>query len=209
MSQHKATHMTATRLRIILAASLFVILGIISTVFYFGREQLANLATDVSHAHIDADASSQNLNTLRTLKQNLDKNASIATRANQLAANSADYDYQNQIINDLESYSHATGVGITGIDFSAGGTTAAPSGPAISSSGSGGGGSPVSSVASKTTSVVVGIQSPVDYASLLNFVHAIEQNLPKLQIARLSLSRATSSSDKVTISSIAIQMYIK
>lgn len=209
-------HLTALKLRAILVASLFLILAIIVGIFYVGRQQLSVIATSVNHANADADASANNLSTLQKLQKTLAANQSVIDRATKLDAASVGYDYQNQILNDLATYGHQTGVTFTGADFSVA-TAAAPAASVVSpGTTQSGAASPATSGAPatgaapvKTVTVTVTLDNPVSYTSLLNFIHAIEQNLPKMQIARLNISRDTKDPTKVTVTSFGIEMYTK
>lgn len=199
-------HLTALKLRIILVASLFVIVAIIVGIFYVGRQQLSTIATTVNHANADANASADNLTTLKKIQDILTSKSSVVDRAKKLDATSAGYDYQNEIINDLGTYAHQTGVTITGVDFSSATTaTAAPTSP--------GGGTPATATtgaggANKPITITVTLGSSVSYTSLLNFIHATEQNLPKLQVSRINISRSNQSPGSVDVTNLGIDMYI-
>lgn len=208
-------HMTAQKLRVMLIAALFLMLAIITGVFYLGRQQLSVIAMSVNHANADANASNDNLNTLKKIQDTLAKNQTVITRASQLDATSNGYDYQNKIISDLETYGRQTGVGVTQVDFSAA-FAATGSGAAVvpATPGPGAAGQTPSTTTntanmSKPITISVTLDSPATYTSLLKFINLIEQNLPKMQIARLNLSHLDSDPSKVTVSNFAIEMYVK
>ncbi len=199
--------MNASTLRIVLSVLLFVIVAIIGGIFYVGRSQLTSVSTRVNQAVADAQQSANSLDTYKRLETELKTNQSVVDRAKLLTADMTQYQYQNQIILDLQTYARQNGVGITNIDF--GSTTdssattpaAAPATPATGGSDTGG--------SSKSISITITPSNPVGYTNLLNFVHAIEQNLPKMQISKLSMSRDGTDKSKVSVTDISIQMYVK
>lgn len=203
-------HMTAQKLRVMLIAALFLMLAITVGVFYLGRQQLSVIAMSVNHANADANASNDNLNTLKKIQDTLAKNQTVISRASQLDATSNGYDYQNKIISDLETYGRQTGVGVTQVDFSAAFAAAGSSAPASATPATGQT-PPTTSAAnmSKPITISVTLDSPATYTNLLKFINLIEQNLPKMQIARLNLSHLDSDPSKVTVSNFAIEMYVK
>lgn len=207
--------LTALKLRAMLVASLFLILAIIVGIFYIGRQQLSVIAVSVNHANADAAASDNNLSTLQKLQETLKTNQSVIDRATKLDATSTGYDYQNQILDDLANYGRQTGVTFTGADFSVATatpatTSVAPATAPGATTSPVGGSTPAATVAPvKTITVTVTLDSPVSYTSLLNFIHAIEQNLPKMQISRLNISRYDKDPTKVNVTSFGIEMYTK
>ncbi|HSW91458.1 MAG TPA: hypothetical protein VLG09_02335 [Candidatus Saccharimonadales bacterium] len=188
--------LTAATFRLILSASLVVITGIGITLFSLANDQLRSVATDVSHVVVDANASQDNLTTLEKIKKTLASEQDIVARTNQIVAESKSYEYQDQIVTDLNGYASKAGIAITNLDFSAGaaktpGATAAP----------------VVTSGLHSTSVTVTIQNPVGYNQLLQFMKSLEQNLTKMQISKVSLSRGEGGG--VTSDAFAIEVYIK
>lgn len=191
--------LTATTVRIILSASLLVITGIGVTIFSLAHSNLQQVATDVSHVVVDSDASQNNLTTLETVKKTLAVNQDVIVRASDIVADSQSYQYQDQIVTDIGGYANRAGIGITNIDFSAAKATA-PSSPTAAT--------PAAPLGVKTTSVSVTLKNPVDYNSLLRFIESIEQNLTKMQISKVSLSRSTAGNE-ITSDILTIEVYIR
>lgn len=191
--------LTASTFRLILSASLVIITGIGITLFSLANDQLRSVATDVSHVVVDANASQNNLTTLEKIKKTLASEQDIVARTNQIVAESKSYEYQDQIVTDLNGYASKAGIAITNLDFSAGTakTPAATTTPAA----------PVVASGLHSTSVTVTIQNPVGYNQLLQFMKSLEQNLTKMQISKVSLSRGEGGS--VTSDAFAIEVYIK
>jgi len=198
--------LTATTLRLILAISLVVIAGLAASGFVFFNNQLQSVATEVSRAAAEASASQNNLQTLQKIQKDLRENQDVVQRASNIVAESQSYRYQDQIITDLNSYAGAAGITINTIDF---GTTGQAGTTPLSGSATP---APTPTTAptlagAKPTSVSITISNPVGYVNLLNFIHSIEQNLTKMQIAKIGLTKGTSGAS-VTSEAFAIEVYI-
>lgn len=196
--KRSTTSMTATKLRVILAICMLTISLLAAGLFYVGYHQLKALATDVRNSVGVANASKNSLTSLQQTEQDLKANQDIVTRASRVVADGQDYAYQNMIITDLQTYANRTGLTINTIDFSANsantGTSAAPA---------------ADSGTSKTAKVTVTLKNPVNYDNLLHFMRSIEQNLTKLQIANIGLSKAGDDAKSVTTNSLSIELYTK
>lgn len=196
--------MTATTLRLMLSVSLFVIAAIGIVGFFYAQGYLHTVAIDTSHSVVDANASQDNLQTLQKIQKTLIADQDVISRTNSIVADSQSYQYQNQIISDINTYAAKAGISITNLDFSdKGGTT-----PAAVTPGSVSATAPTQPAGVKATSVTVTLKNPVSYNNLLLFIRSIEQNLTKMQISRVSLSKGTDSST-VTSDALAIEVYIK
>src|SRR5688572_14392120 len=93
--------MTATKLRLILSISLGVIMLVAAGLFAFADSQLRQLAIEVNHKSVDATASQSNLATLEKVRAILTDEKIAVERARSIVADSKSYQYQDQIINDL------------------------------------------------------------------------------------------------------------
>lgn len=194
--------LTATSLRLILSISLLAIVGLGIALFSLSHRTLKNVAIDVSHTVADADASQNNLQNLQNLKRDLASKQDIVKRAESIVAESRSYEYQNQIINDLNDYAARAGLSITNIDFTGNQTSGSTPTPGVAPT------TPSTTVNGvKSTIVSVALKNPVDYTGVLRFLKSVEQNLTKMQIANVGLSKA----DDGGISSdvLNIEVYIK
>ena len=193
--------LTATRLRTILILSLFVVTILAAVIFYFADKSIQSFAVDVSHAAVDAKASQDNIQTLQKIQDQLINDKEVVDRANSIVADSKSYLYQDQIINDINGYASKAGVKITSITFSttqqSAAAGAAPTASAL----------PAPS-GTKSTAASIALQNPVNYNSLLRFVKSVEQNLTKMQISKISLSKGTSGND-VTSDTLTIEVYVR
>lgn len=207
----KKSTMTATKLRALLCVGLVATTGLAGGVFYLGHGQLEALATDVSHAIADANASQNNIEQLKKTEKDLEANRDVFARAGKVVADSKQYNYQNVIVNDLNTYAQQYGLSITNIDFSSGATgggSATPATPVTPGTGAEATPSaPASSV--KTVAVNVTLENPVDYDNLLRFVRAIERNLTKMQVANFSVTKSAENPNDVSTNSLSIELHVK
>ncbi|MFI5212624.1 MAG: hypothetical protein ACHQTE_01560, partial [Candidatus Saccharimonadales bacterium] len=60
----------------------------------------------------------------------------------------------------------------------------------------------------KSTSVAVTLVNPINYNNLLTFVKLIEQNLTKMQVSKIGLSKDPSS-NKIISDALTVEVYIR
>ena len=198
----KRRPLTATTLRAILSVAMFVIAAVGGVAFWIANSKLEEYAIQVSHTSADADASRSNLQNLQKIQQTLTQDQEVVQRASNIVADSQSYQYQNQIITDLNDYAAKAGIEITNINFAStqtttGGATPTPAAPAA----------PAPSGV-KSMPVSVTLKNPVDYLSLLKFVKSIEENLTKMQISRINLSKDPTK-NSVTSDALTIEVYVR
>lgn len=198
----KLNKLTATRLRLVLAAVIVLLTLLIALGFYGVQSYLYKFAVEVSHANEDAATSGNDIQKLQNLQQKLADEASIIDRTKKIVADSKSYEYQDQIIADLNTYAARAGVLITSFVFADNNAQA-----------SAGASAPADTTAAaipglKSTTVAITLESPTKYNQVMNFVHYIEQNLTKMQLASLELTKGAAS-DEVATSTLEIGVYIK
>lgn len=199
---------TAAKLRVVLAATMLLIFILAVVSFWFFRNQLEGYATEVRKANADASVSEKNISKLKELEKDLEDNTVAIARAEKIVGDSKFYQYQNQIIDDLNNYAKAAGIFIESYSFlesggagTAGGTTAAPTAPA------GPDGPPPAGL--KTTGVSITLKSPIKYEALMRFVHSIETNLTKMQLTGVSITRVEYNSQDVSTNPLNIEVYTR
>lgn len=204
----KNIKLTAVSFRLILSITLFLIAGLIVAAVWLSTSKLKEFATEVSQISSDASASQDSVQTLQKTKQELDAQKDIVTKAANIVADSQSYKYQDQIIKDLNAYATASGLSITNFSFAsstAAGTT--PTTPAPAATGTPAPAATAVPSGVKLTTASITLKTPINYVNLLQFIHSIEQNLTKMQIARITLSKGQTSRE-VTTDSLEIQVYI-
>lgn len=190
--------LTATKLRLMLSLSLGVITLIAAGLFAFADSQLRQLAIEVNHKTVDANASQNNLTTLEKVQDILENEKTVVERARSIVADSKSYQYQDQIITDLNGFAAKNGVSITNVNFSSTSGTTTPPASTVA---------PVSGL--KSTTVVVTLKTPVNYNNLLRFLASIEQNLTKMQVSKVTLSRGSATGTDINTDALTIEVYIR
>src|SRR5690606_8118300 len=105
-------NISAVRLRMIFVATLFILTAGAATIVYVANQSLSQAADDTSKAVADAEASQNNLQDLQQIQKALNDRQDIVKRADNIVANSQNYQYQNQIINDLKKYADLVGISL-------------------------------------------------------------------------------------------------
>ena len=200
MSERKREKMTpAVTMRIVFALSLVIILVGMGAIVYFGYTMLQGTAEEVSKIQTEAKAVDAKVQNLARLEKEMEKYKDSVAKARQLVAETQQYQYQNQIISDLTTYANQSGVGIEGFTFASG---SAGSKSSSGSSGANSGAGP------KSMKVSVRLGEKTDYMALLRFMHLIEQNLTRMQIASVSMSKAEGAG-QVNTQTLDVEVYVR
>ena len=203
--------LNAVKLRIILSASLVLIIAVAAMIVYLANTQLREVATIASNKAADATASDDAVFTLERIQKKLNEEKGTIERVNSIVADSQSYQYQNQIISDLNDYASKASITITNLDFSAGNTTASTPGapsPALPATPDAAAVAPATTGGLKSTSVSVTLANPVNYNNLLRFIRLIEQNLTKMQISKVNLTKEADATE-VNTETFTIDVYIR
>ena len=207
--------LTATNLRIILAVSLVVITAIGAGGFALAYNWLDGFAADASTVASQAAASESELQELSQTEKMLKTQHHAVERASKIAAESKSYQYQDQIINDLNDFARKAGITISDITFAddnAKGGSSSNSSSSSSSSSSKTGTSLPTIAGLKATTASVTVKNPVEYRKLLTFMYLVEQSLTKMRIANVDLSRSTAQGqppDSITSNTLTIEVYLR
>lgn len=198
--------LTAARLRLILGLSLALVSVAGTVLFAFGYKQLQLAAVDTNNSTTQAALSNSSLDNLMATQQLLASQSDAVSRASQMVAESRSYLYQDQIVNDMNAYANNAGVTIESITFgSPTGTGTSPASPSATSS------APTIS-GLHSTLATISLVSPISYSNLLTFVYNINQNLTKMRIDQLDISRATGNgvpAGSVTVNAFNVEVYIR
>lgn len=192
--------LTATKLRLILGVSLLLIALLMLLFVTNATRGLKTYSNDVSQVLADASASQDNIQTLQKIQQELLANKDVIARTNDIVADSQSYQYQDQIITDINDYAAQAGINVTNIDFLKAdpSTTTTPAQPSTT---------PPAPTGVKSTAVSITVKNPVVYENLLRFIKSIEQNLTKMQISRIGLAKDATGG--VTSEVLNIEVYIR
>ena len=202
--------LTATNLRIILAVSLVAITAIGAGGFALAYNWLDGFAADASTVASHAAASESELQELSQTEKMLKTQHHAVERASKIAAESKSYQYQDQIINDLNDFARKAGITIADITFA---DNNAKGSSSSSSSSSNKTGTSLPTIAGlKATTASVTVKNPVEYRKLLTFMYLVEQSLTKMRIANVDLSRSTAQGqppDSITSNTLTIEVYLR
>lgn len=196
----KGRPLYATTLRLILIVTLFLVAIIATGIFVLVTDRLRDTATEASHILAQANNSQNDIQILQRIEDELKKNKDVAERASSIVADSQSYQYQDQIIKDLTDYATKSGITITNFDF---GTTKSTTSSAPSPTPA----EPQAPAGVKSTSVSITLKNPVSYEGMLRFIHSVEQNLTKMQISKIGLSKETGG--RVTSDALTIEVYVR
>ena len=218
---------TAVRFRLVMSIAIGLLLAATVAIAFFGLQLLGSRAVEVSQVVYEADNSEQKLNSIRSLRAEMESQPDAVDRARQIVAESQSYSYQNLIVKDIASMANRAGVEITNYTFSepgaesaGGAATPAPSptptpeagsaDPAATPGAAGAEGTPATTAQStlKSISFDITLKTPVEYTRLLKFIHYVEQNPTKMQISTLTLSKGESS-QSVGIDALTIEVYVR
>ena len=203
--------LTATNLRIILAVSLVAITAIGAGGFALAYNWLDGFAADASTVASQAAASESELQELSQTEKMLKTQHHAVERASKIAAESKSYQYQDQIINDLNDFARKAGITIADITFTD--NNAKGSSSSSSSSSSNKTGTSLTAIAGlKANTDSVTVKNPVEYRKLLTFMYLVEQSLTKMRIANVDLSRSTAQGqppDSITSNTLTIEVYLR
>lgn len=209
MSERKREKMTpAVTMRIVFALSLVLILVGMGVVVYFGYTMLQGTAEEVSKVQTEAKAVDAKVQNLARLEKEMEKYKDSVAKAQQLVAETRQYQYQNQIINDLTTYASQSGVGIAGFTFASGSAGSKSSSGSSSTSGAGSSTGASTGAGPKSMKVSVRLNEKTEYMALLRFMHLIEQNLTRMQIASVSMSKAEGTG-QVNTQTLDVEVYVR
>ena len=209
MSERKREKMTpAVTMRIVFALSLVLILVGMGGIVYFGYTMLQGTAGKVSKIQTEAKAVDAKVQNLARLEKEMEKYKDSVAKARQLVAETQQYQYQNQIINDLTTYANQSGVGIAGFTFTSGSAGAKSNSGSSGTSGTNNSSGSNSAAGPKSMKVSVRLNEKTDYMALLRFMHLIEQNLTRMQIASVSMSKAEGVG-QVSTQTLDVEVYVR
>ena len=197
----KQRALTPSIARAILAGTLLLTIATGIGVFVFGQQQLSAVAEETRKSTTDAESSSNELQTLTTLKNRLKEQDKDVERAAKIVSITKNYSYQDQVVQDLVNYANASGVVIKSIDFSANNSSAASkstNAATITKAPTG----------TKSISATVTLNTPVAYDSLRDFIYRIEKNLFQMQISNLTLS-SNKDTGGVVVDALTVTAYVR
>lgn len=187
-----------SRLLMGLIALLVVLAGV---GYYYGSEFLRQTVIQTSHIKTDASLSESNIAKLKKLETELEDKKEVVARTTQIISESSEYQYQDQIVRDINAYASRAGVKVIGYDFGDGGKKIQR--PTANKK------QPIVIKGVTTLNATLTLATPIKYDNFLKFLKAIEQNLTKMQVTGVNMSPDTQDSNSISNPSVGLQIYVK
>ena len=188
----KKSHLKATTLRTAMIVAIFIIIGLSTAGFYYAQDQLGKFATEVNNTTPKSTVDSTDTKAIKQLKDDIANHQAAADKANAIVASSQNY--QSQVTQDLNKYASSADVSIKDYNF-------APVTDATKSLAS------ISGLQSNSATIT--LKSPAPFTNLMQFIKAVESNLPKMQFTSINLSSTTNSGNSVSVEPLTIGIYTR
>lgn len=193
--------LNASIARIILSLLLLIILSAMVGLVIFAYSFLSKTSEEVGKMQTEAIAVDAKIQSLLASKSQLDRNSDTVKKAKNIVSESKLYQYQNQIIQDLNTYADRAGIPIKAFSFQDEPTTSAKT--ATSSKRT-----PASPAGVKSTFVSIQLGDHIDYTKFLHFLSLIEKNVTRMQLLGVSISRGANNHE-ISIQSLEVKVYTR
>ena len=193
--------LNASIARIILSLLLLIILSAMVGLVIFAYSFLSKTSEEVGKMQTEAIAVDAKIQSLLASKSQLDHNSDTVKKAKNIVSESKLYQYQNQIIKDLNTYADRAGIPIKAFSFQNEPTTSAKT--ATSSKRT-----PASPAGVKSTFVSIQLGDHIDYTKFLHFLSLIEKNVTRMQLLGVSISRGANNHE-ISIQSLEVKVYTR
>lgn len=193
--------LNASIARIVLSLLLLIILSAMVGLVIFAYSFLSKTSEEVGKMQTEAIAVDAKIQSLLASKSQLDRNSDTVKKAKNIVSESKLYQYQNQIIKDLNTYADRAGIPIKAFSFQNEPTTSAKT--ATSSKRT-----PASPAGVKSTFVSIQLGDHIDYTKFLHFLSLIEKNVTRMQLLGVSISR-DANNHEISIQSLEVKVYTR
>ena len=193
--------LNASIARIVLSLLLLIILSAMVGLVIFAYSFLSKTSEEVGKMQTEAIAVDAKIQSLLASKSQLDRNSDTVKKAKNIVSESKLYQYQNQIIKDLNTYADRAGIPIKAFSFQNEPTTSTKT--ATSSKRT-----PASPAGVKSTFVSIQLGDHIDYTKFLHFLSLIEKNVTRMQLSGVSISRGANNHE-ISIQSLEVKVYTR
>lgn len=200
-------HITAVRLRIALTVVLVGMFVLALAATSYGLNELRTFASTTKETVANAQTANDRAELSKLKIAQYDKIPDAVDRAEQVVSDRQGYAYQDEAYRDLLAIARRTGVSIQRYSFSDAKPSAQPISGNAPKSPTAPSGKTQAGVAS--TYITISLENPLQYRNFLNFIHAVEQNLTKMQIERIALSSGSDSRNEVVTDSITLEVFVR
>ena len=193
--------LNASIARIILSLLLLIILSAMVGLVIFAYSFLSKTSEEVGKMQTEAIAVDAKIQSLLASKSQLDRNSDTVKKAKNIVSESKLYQYQNQIIQDLNTYANRAGIPIKAFSFQNEPTTSAKTAkPSKRTS--------TNPAGVKSTFVSIQLGDHIDYTKFLHFLSLIEKNVTRMQLSGVSISRGANNHE-ISIQSLEVKVYTR
>lgn len=193
--------LNASIARIILSLLLLIILSAMVGLVIFAYSFLSKTSEEVGKMQTEAIAVDAKIQSLLASKSQLDRNSDTVTKAKNIVSESKLYQYQNQIIKDLNTYADRAGIPIKAFSFQNEPTTSAKTTKSSKRT-------PANPAGVKSTFVSIQLGDHIDYTKFLHFLSLIEKNVTRMQLLGVSISRGANNHE-ISIQSLEVKVYTR
>ena len=193
--------LNASIARIVLSLLLLIILSAMVGLVIFAYSFLSKTSEEVGKMQTEAIAVDAKIQSLLASKSQLDRNSDTVKKAKNIVSESKLYQYQNQIIKDLNTYADRAGIPIKAFSFQNEPTTSAKTATSNKRT-------PASPAGVKSTFVSIQLGDHIDYTKFLHFLSLIEKNVTRMQLLGVSISRGANNHE-ISIQSLEVKVYTR
>ena len=193
--------LNASIARIILSLLLLIILSAMVGLVIFAYSFLSKTSEEVGKMQTEATAVDAKIQSLLASKSQLDRNSDTVKKAKNIVSESKLYQYQNQIIQDLNTYADRAGIPIKSFSFQNEPTTSAKTATSSKQTST-------SPAGVKSTFVSIQLGDHIDYTKFLHFLSLIEKNVTRMQLSGVSISRGANNHE-ISIQSLEVKVYTR
>lgn len=187
--------------RIVLSLLLLIILSAMVGLVIFAYSFLSKTSEEVGKMQTEAIAVDTKIQSLLASKSQLDRNSDTVKKAKNIVSESKLYQYQNQIIQDLNTYADRTGIPIKAFSFQNEPTTSAKTAKSSKRTST-------NPAGVKSTFVSIQLGDHIDYTKFLHFLSLIEKNVTRMQLLGVSISRGANNHE-ISIQSLEVKVYTR
>lgn len=160
---------------------------------YYLNGFLVQKKDEVSKVENNVVANESSIGLAQALEQYIKNNRKDIDLVKKVVSDTKEYQYQDDIINDIVTYAAQTDLKLLSVTF-----------PTSTSSSS----SKDKSAPVKTMQAVIEIDKEFSYSKYINFIYKIEQNISKMKILQISIDLGKEAGS-ITGSSIKLEVYVK
>lgn len=193
--------LNASIARIVLSLLLLIILSAMVGLVIFAYSFLSKTSEEVGKMQTEAIAVDAKIQSLLASKSQLDRNSDTVKKAKNIVSESKLYQYQNQIIKDLNTYADRAGIPIKSFSFQNEPTTSAKTATSSKQTST-------SPAGVKSTFVSIQLGDHIDYTKFLHFLSLIEKNVTRMQLSGVSISRGANNHE-ISIQSLEVKVYTR